>query len=342
MLQATFKKYQLHFNAPVLTSRGKMEVKNGYFLFITDGEKTGTGECSFIEGHSRDNLENYEAKLQQVCKEITSVANAADITEEFPSIAFGLETALLDLRNGGNKILFESGFTKGQSKIPINGLVWMGSKEFMHEQIQKKLDDGFKCIKIKVGAIDFTQETELLAFIRSQFPADIIEIRLDANGAFKPDDVFKKLELLSKFHIHSIEQPVKQGQTDLMQKVCAESPVPVCLDEELIQPQELNKRELLDAIKPQYIILKPSLLGGFAVCNEWIELAAENKIGWWATSALESNIGLNAIAQWVYTKQTNMVQGLGTGQLYKNNISSPLYISRGELGYDLTKQWDTL
>ena len=340
MLKAHFKKYQLKFKFSALTSRGGMDVKNGYYLFLTDGNCTGIGECSFIERLSIDDLENYEATLQQLCRHIeNSDTTPAPILDRYPSIKAGWEMALLDLQHQGSKILFKSAFTDGKSLIPINGLIWMGARDFMLQQVTQKLKDGFKCIKIKVGAIDFNDEIMLLNFIRQNFPADVMEIRLDANGAFKPHDVFEKLETLSKFNIHSIEQPVMKGQLELMKKVCTNSPIPVALDEELIDLKDISKKDMLAFISPQYVILKPSLLGGFEICDEWITLAAEQKIAWWATSALESNIGLNAIAQWAFTKSEHIVQGLGTGGLYTHNVSSPLFISHGFLGYDPSKPW---
>ena len=343
MITAHYKKYRLKFKFQALTSRGGMEFKNGYYLFLSDGKYTGIGECSFIEGLSIDDLENYETALQQLCSYLESGSSLpVPNLERFPSIKAGWEMAILDLAGKGTKILFESAFTRGISRIPINGLIWMGTHDFMFQQLTQKLSEGFKCIKIKVGAIDFEDEIKLLEFIRQKFPLDVMEIRLDANGAFKSTDVFEKLDLLSRFDIHSIEQPVKQGQIDLMKKVCANSPIPVALDEELIDIKGLSNKELLELIVPQYIILKPSLLGGFAVCNDWISLAAEQKISWWVTSALESNIGLNAIAQWAFTKSESVVQGLGTGGLYIHNVSSPLYIQNGYLGYDPTKAWGVI
>ncbi len=340
MLKAYFKKYQLHFKFNALPSRGGMQVKNGYYLFITDGSNTGIGECSFIEGLSIDPLNNYEHKLEQLCSFISSEDdNEKPDLDRYPSIRFGWETALLDLKAKGSKVLFKSAFTEGIAQIPINGLIWMGNRDFMQEQINQKLKDGFKCIKIKVGAINFDDEIMLLEFIRSHFSAEVMEIRVDANGAFKEADVFDKLNRLAQFNIHSIEQPVKQGQLSLMKQVCLKSPIPVALDEELIDLHGISKRELLETIRPQYIILKPGLLGGFEVCNEWIALASTLNTGWWATSALESNIGLNAIAQWVFTKSETMVQGLGTGGLYTTNLSSPLFIKNGYLGYDPQKPW---
>ena len=241
MLSPYFKKYQLQFKFNALTSRGGMEFKNGYYLFVSDGQYTGVGECSFIEGLSIDHLESYESTLQLLCSNIEGpVSQQPDLTQ-YPSIRFGWEMALLDLKVKGNKILFDSNFTKGKSQIPINGLVWMGSRDFMLQQINQKLGEGFNCIKLKIGALNFDDEVGLLEFIRQKFPADLIELRLDANGAFNATNVFNKLDVLSKFQIHSIEQPVKQGQLDLMKKVCAESPIPVALDEELIDLKNKNK-----------------------------------------------------------------------------------------------------
>ncbi len=311
-----------------------MSVKNGYLLSITENTIRGIGECSFIEDLSIDDIPNYEAALKEVCSYIENPSLVKPNISLFPSIRFGWECALLDLKGGGREILFDTDFTKGINQIPINGLVWMGSKEFMQRELEEKLQDGFRCIKIKVGAIGFNEEINLLKFIRQRFPKDAIEIRLDANGAFQKDDVFKKLEILADFDIHSIEQPVKAGELDLMSEVCSYSPIPVALDEELIRIKECDMEHLLEKLCPHYIILKPSLLGGFKVCDKWIELAERKDIGWWATSALESNIGLNAIAQWVFTKNNAMVQGLGTGGLFIDNISSPLFIQNGNLAYD--------
>jgi o-succinylbenzoate synthase len=340
MLKAHYKKYQLHFKFNALTSRGGMQVKNGYYLFISDGENTGIGECSFIEGLSIDDLSGYEKVLGELCRHIEDdKIKSAPSLDDYPSIKAGLEMAKLDLLHGGSKVLYKSAFTDGEAQIPVNGLIWMGDRDFMLQQINQKLDEGFRCIKIKVGAINFEDEVMLLDFIRQKFPADAIEIRLDANGSFKPHEVLEKLDILSNFGIHSVEQPIKQGQLELMKKVCANSPIPVALDEELIDLKGISKSELLQFIQPQYIILKPSLLGGFESCNEWVDLATKNKTCWWATSALESNIGLNAIAQWVFTKSENVVQGLGTGGLYTHNVSSPLFISNGLLGYDPSTPW---
>ena len=341
MLSASFQKFQLQFIRPVLTSRGAMAVKNGYFVTVSNGQTRGVGECSFIEGLSRDDLLMIEHELDRVCR---NIQHWESIKEEvylrFPSIVFAIETALLDFKNGGIKQLFATDFSAGSKAIPINGLVWMGSKSFMLEQLKNKLSQGFKCIKIKVCAIDFDEECDLIAFIRSHFDATQMEIRLDANGAFKANDVFAKMERLSRFQIHSIEQPIAVNQWALMKEICEAKIMDVALDEELIYTVDnATKLSMLDAIAPQYIILKPSLIGGFEKSDEWIQFAEERNIQWWATSALESNIGLNAIAQWVSAKQDILVQGLGTGALYTNNIDSPLVVRSGQLWYDTSLTW---
>ena len=335
MLTASFKKYSLQFKSPVLTSRGSMTHKNGYFLEVTDGEKAGVGECSFIEGLSMDDLDNYESTLQSVCENIEEfISNPQQLLVEYPSIVFGLETSLLDFNSNKKDVLFESDFTKGLKGIPINGLIWMGDENFMQQQIQEKIAQGFKCVKLKVGALDFTTELKIIESIRKQFTNEQIELRLDANGAFNAIDVFEKLKAIAVFDIHSIEQPVKLGQFELMHEICASGIIDIALDEELIGVFNHEQRnELLDKINPQYIILKPSLLGGFRSCDEWIELAEYKRIGWWATSALESNVGLNAIAQWVFTKHSSMPQGLGTGGLFINNSATKSQIRNGELWF---------
>lgn len=320
-----------------------MTHKNGYYLFISDGVKTGVGECSYIEGLSADDLVSYEQKLKELCNCVESNGEVTEIDfSKHPSVLFGYETAMADYENGGLKILYESDFTEGKAGIPINGLIWMGTKEFMLQQMQQKLDDGFICIKVKVGAIDFEEELRMLAYLREQFPPQIVELRLDANGAFSKENVFDKLRRLAEFGIHSIEQPVKPGQYDLMKELCAASIIPVVLDEELIPGSVSNKLEAIHKINPQFIILKPSLLGGFSVCNELLLEAETLNIGWWVTSALESNIGLNAIAQWTAILDNPVHQGLGTGGLYQNNVESPLFITEGMLAFDPSKVWGAL
>ena len=242
---------------------------------------------------------------------------------------------------GGCQLLYPSDFTTGQRNIPINGLVWMGDRAFMQAQIDEKLRAGFTTIKLKIGAIDFEQECALLAGIRERFSADQITLRVDANGAFRPDDAMAKLARLAQYDLHSIEQPIAAGQPDLMAELCRHTPVPIALDEELIgQMEYVQKYRLLKKIHPQYIILKPTLLGGLRHCDEWIELAARLNIGWWMTSALESNIGLNAVAQYMARLKNSLPHGLGTGQLYHNNIKSPLQITNGQLHYDSRQGWD--
>ncbi len=348
-MQASFKPYQLQFKKPVLTSRGSMAYKNGYYLTVEQDGVSGIGECSYIEGLSIDDLHGYGDALQGVCTDIDDIAYEyysrwrlpEELVARYPSIAFGLETALLDLQNGGRKeIIADSEFYAGQQSIPINGLVWMGTEVEMQQQIEQKLADGFRCIKIKVGAIDFDEECRLIAGIRSRYSPGQIEIRLDANGAFIESDVRDKLRRLAAFTIHSIEQPIKPQQYLLMHQLCREQIIPIALDEELIGTYDPAIRaKLLETIRPQYIILKPSLLGGMGACEQWIDIADRLGISWWATSALESNIGLNAIAQWAASRSKTIVQGLGTGGLYTNNVESPLYIEKGCLRYEVGGKW---
>jgi len=343
MLQADFKKYTLNFNFPAGTSRGVLQKKDSWFISLADETgKTGIGECGLLKGLSFDDQPGYQAKVQQVCSEINNSQNI-DLLKllKLPSIRFGVEMALKDLNSKKERILFPSDFTKGKDTIKINGLVWMGEFEFMKSQIISKIKAGFSCIKLKIGAIDFKKELQLINSIRKEFSVNDIEIRVDANGAFKPGEALEKLNRLAEYNLHSIEQPIKQGQWEEMAKLCELTPLPIALDEELIGVIDRKKEvELLDKIKPQYIILKPSLVGGFAASEEWIDIAKERNIGWWITSALESNIGLNAIAQWTYTLGNKMPQGLGTGQLYTNNFESPLYISNGRLHYNPDRSWD--
>jgi o-succinylbenzoate synthase len=343
-LRAYFKPLNLTFKNPVLTSRGEMKFKHGYLIFITDGSITGIGEYGFIEGLSRDNLFNIEDVLLHVCDNINDWDSFyISIFLSHPAICFAIETALLDLKNGGRRVIFDNEFSRGERGIPINGLIWMGTKEFMREQLKRKSEEGFSCIKLKVGAIDFEDECGILESIREQYDDEKIELRLDANGAFSPKDVFQKLERLSRYKIHSIEQPIKPNQWSLMREIVDARIIDIALDEELIGITDENSmQELLSIIKPNYIILKPSLLGGFKKSESWIALAEKQNIVWWATSALESNIGLNAIAQWVYELNQTLVQGLGTGALYTNNISSPLEVKNGYLYYDSSKKWEEL
>jgi len=341
-MQANYFKYQLQFKQASGTSRGVLTYKDTWFIELEQGSLEGIGECGMFKGLSIDDRADFETKLAWTCENIhlgLEALLAALI--EFPSIQFGLEMAFQSLQQTNPFELFPSDFTKGKDSIPINGLIWMGEKSFMKKQIKDKLTAGFSCIKLKIGAIDFDKELELIKSIRTEFDSETIEIRVDANGAFKPNEALEKLKRLSDYNLHSIEQPIQQGQLHEMAQLCAESPLPIALDEELIGVFSVTKKALLlQTIKPQYIILKPTLVGGFKGSQEWINLAESNNIGWWVTSALESNIGLNAIAQWTYTLQSKLPQGLGTGGLFTNNIQAPLVVDSGQLFYDLKTKWN--
>lgn len=302
-----------------------MKVKDTFILRVHDTDTpgvTGLGECALFKGLSAEDTPSYTAHLENFCSN-----PSADTLPEISSIRFGYETAMLSLNARGSSRLIESAFTTQSSPIQINGLIWMGTKQEMCARIAEKLDAGFRCVKLKIGGINFDDEAELLANIRREFPSGSIELRLDANGAFTPQNALERLNRLSEFDIHSIEQPIKSGQWEEMARLCRLSPIPIALDEELIGFHSDDfKTRLLDTISPSYIILKPSLCGGFEESDRWIELAENRNIGWWATSALESNIGLNAIAQWVACYNPTMPQGLGTGALYTNNFPSPLQL----------------
>ena len=341
-MKATYKKYILNFKQPSGTSRGVLTEKETWFIIIEKNGKKGIGECGILRSLSIDDRSDYEEKLRWTCENIH--LNKETLWKElieFPSIQFGIEMAFLSLESENPFILFPSEFTNSKKAISINGLVWMGPTEFMKKQIEEKLVSGFKCIKLKIGAIDFKQELNLLAFIRSHFDENTVEIRVDANGAFNEIEALDKLNQLAVYKIHSVEQPIKTKQLKAMAELCKRTPIPIALDEELIGVFDYDeKAKLLDSIQPQYIILKPSLIGGIKGCNDWIHLAKERNIGWWITSALESNIGLNAIAQYTFTLNNKMPQGLGTGGLYMNNIESPLRIDNGQLIYDQKLKWD--
>lgn len=350
-----FTKHILKFKFDAGTSRGVLKTKDAWILKVYQSGKPkiyGLGEVSTIERLSFDYSVDFEVELAELQKSLSQeelpqseegiyklVSNV--VSAYRPAIRFGLETALLDLLHGGNFKIFDNSFYNSERGIPINGLIWMGEKEFMKQQIDEKLKLGYKCIKLKIGAIEFDAECELLKYIRSQYPADKLILRVDANGAFITQEVLKKLERLADFDLHSIEQPIMPRQPEAMGLVCEKSQVPIALDEELIGVfGKREKTELLKDIRPAYIILKPSLVGGFAATAEWIEIAEAQNVGWWITSALESNVGLNAICQ--FTAQYNYVghQGLGTGQLFENNIHSPLAIQGEEIVYNQTLSWD--
>lgn len=341
-MKAAYAKYRLDFIEPGGTSRGVLTHKDTYFLKIWEPEspsRFGLGECALFKGLSAEDDDSYETKLRELCENI-SQDKSTDLTG-YSSITFGFETAILDFSNGCSRKIFPTPFVEGKERIPINGLVWMGTKSEMQSRMEEKLSAGFKTIKLKIGAIDFDAELELIKSIRLRFPADVIEIRVDANGAFTPQNVMQRLEDLSPYGIHSIEQPLKQGQWEEMAKVCKNSPIPVALDEELIGVNNpMVMLELLRTIAPHYLILKPSLVGGFSGATEWLKMAAQLNIGAWVTSALESNVGLNAIAQWVSTLQPRIPQGLGTGKLFSNNIASPLEQVGDSVLYNPQRSWD--
>lgn len=333
----------LEFKRPSGTSRGVMTEKETWFIVLEKDGKKGIGECGILRGLSADDRDDYEEKLNWACQNVNLGETALwEALLEFPSIQFGIEMAFLSLKSENPYLLFPSDFTNTTQSITINGLVWMGEASFMKQQIEEKLADGFNCIKLKIGAIDFQKELELLQFIRSHFSAEQIEIRVDANGAFALNEALNKLNQLNQFQLHSIEQPIKKGNIKAMKDLCETTPFPIALDEELIGVFSFEEKEkLLQEIKPQYIILKPSFVGGFRGTQEWITLADKYNIGWWITSALESNIGLNAIAQWTFLQNSKMPQGLGTGALYNNNIDCPLEVSNGQLWYNKTKNWNS-
>jgi o-succinylbenzoate synthase len=340
-LKASYKKHILNFKLPSGTSRGVLKTKETYFIFIEDENKKGIGECGLFRGLSIDDRPDYEEKLQWVCDHINlGIQKLYDELIEFPSIQIGLETVFKSLSSKDLFEIYPSEFSNGNEHIPINGLVWMGSEAFMKQQISDKLNQGFRCIKLKIGAIDFNTELNLLKSIRKEYAASDIELRVDANGAFNSSEALEKLKRLSEFNLHSIEQPIKQGQWQEMARLCEDTPLPIALDEELIGVfSENEKLDLLNTINPQYIILKPTLIGGFRGSNQWISLAENKGIGWWITSALESNIGLNAIAQYTFTKNSKLPQGLGTGGLFTNNIPSPLEVCNGSLNYNTNLKW---
>jgi len=341
-MKATYHKCILNFKKPSGTSRGVLTEKETWFIVLEQNGKKGIGECGILRGLSIDDRPDYEEKLQWTCQNIHLGKDLLwENLIEFPSIQFGIEMAFQSLESQNPFLLFPSDFTNGTRSIPINGLVWMGKESFMKEQIQEKLAQGFHCVKLKIGAIDFEKELQLLAFIRQHFTPEQVEVRVDANGAFSITDALSKLNQLSDFYIHSIEQPIQKGNTVSMAELCKITPIPIALDEELIGVFSFaEKEELLQKIRPQYIILKPSFIGGFRGTQEWISLANKYQIGRWITSALESNIGLNAIAQWTFLQNNTMPQGLGTGALYTNNFDCPLEVSVGQLWYKEENAWE--
>lgn len=352
-IQFSYSKRTLVFRFDAGTSRGVLKTRDVYWIKAVNPQNPGVigwGEAAPLIELSPDFRADFELILDKVLKEMSLENWDSDpnlvllklkdqIPFELPSIRFGLETAILDLLNGGQKRILPNEFFDSQRPIPINGLIWMGDRDFMLEQIDQKLSEGFNCIKMKIGAIDFEQEIALLGYIRSRFSPEQIILRVDANGAFAPNEALQKLEKLADFHIQSIEQPISAGNREAMRSLCQNTPLPIALDEELIGIRD--KEQLLNEIQPQHIILKPTLIGGILETQEWIRLAEQRNIGWWMTSALESNIGLNAISQLASTFDSKIPQGLGTGKLYHNNLDSPLEVRSGFIHYNSEMGWET-
>lgn len=338
MIKAEYSPYTLDFTFTAITSRQAMKVKDTYFIHVWDTLDTSNhvvAEVPLFRGLSAEDTPVFEDILRKSCKNPLGI----DYYKKYSSIRFGFEAAFNRLECKRH----DSEWSQGHSPIRINGLIWMGDKELMAERIEEKLNAGFHCLKLKIGGINFEEEIDLLKYIRSRFPAGRLELRLDANGSFTSGNALKRLEALSRYSIHSLEQPVKAGQPEEMARICSESPIDIALDEELIGVTgDEVKRQLLAFIRPHYIILKPALCGGFMEANRWIYLAESLGIGWWATSALESNIGLYDIADWVSSKKPAMVQGLGTGSLYSNNIDSPMVLRGEELWLDPKRSWGSV
>lgn len=342
-LTATAFPYRLQFKQPAGTSRGTLHHKISWMLRVTDAQgRTGIGECGPLPGLSYDDRPDFGTRLLRLCEQFNAGEEAVfqESLGDYPSIRFGFEMALRDLAGGGQRLLFPSAFTQGVQPIPINGLIWMGDVRAMERQIADKLLEGYTTLKMKVGAIDFSHEYQLLADIRERFSAEELTLRVDANGAWSPAEAGEKLNQLAALELHSIEQPIAAGQWEALASLIAKSPVPVALDEELIGLSETEVGRLLDTVRPPFIVLKPTLLGGFAASESWIAAAEARGIGWWVTSALESNIGLNAIAQWTATLGSLLPQGLGTGSLYTNNFACPLQTEGGFLHYRPQHGWE--
>jgi len=353
-LQASFHKRTFHFSFNARTSRGSVKQRDSWFLKVwdsSDPEVFGIGEAAPVTGLSVEKPVDIDRQLKEVVARLSESslrkgpATLEGIHQELkglalsPSVIFAAEAALLDFSNGGRRMLFDNGFVTGKP-LPINGLVWMGGMDVMLQQVSIKIEEGFTCIKLKIGGLNFEKELDILQFIRRKYFRDQITIRLDANGAFKPDQVMYKLMDLSQYDIHSIEQPLKAGSA-VLAEVCSKTPIPIALDEELTGiSSKSGKEELLDKVKPQFLVLKPTLHGGLHGCAEWISLADQRKIGWWVTSSMESNVGLNAIAQFTANYPLPLPQGLGTGTIFKDNIPSPLEVKKGHLTYNPQETWD--
>ena len=355
MLTLRFSRRALRFNFPARTSRGALAEHVAWYIYLADTARPGTvglGEAAPLAGLSPDYGSEFSAAIAQLCERFnkesfmtfSATQAPAFVGAEYPALVFALETAALDLAGGGRRQLYTNAFSQGAAVLPINGLVWMGDAAFMREQIQQKLEAGYSCLKLKIGSLDFDTELALLAEIRAVAGPDRLTLRVDANGAFAPADASTKLARLAAFHLHSIEQPIAAGQWPALVELCRTSPIPIALDEELIGLSNPARQEaLLDEVRPAYIVLKPTLLGGHAATRRWIALAQNRHIGWWVTSALESNIGLNAVAQLTGEYDVRgFAQGLGTGQLYHNNVAAPLHTDQGTLHYAPDGLWEEL
>jgi o-succinylbenzoate synthase len=353
MLHLAFSQRVLHFNFPARTSRGALSEHVAWYLHLTDTAapaSTGLGEAAPLAGLSPDYGPGFAAAVHALCARFNAAQLAHFTAAEaptfvgraWPALVFALETAALDLANGGRRQLYHNAFSRGEAALPINGLVWMGDAAFMRHQIEQKLAAGYACLKLKIGSLDFATELALLAEIRAVAGPHQLMLRVDANGAFAPAEALAKLEQLAAFNIHSIEQPIRPGQGPLLARLCRQSPVPIALDEELIGITDPTRQAaLLDEINPAYLVLKPTLLGGHAATRHWIALAEARHIAWWMTSALESNVGLNAVAQLTGEFAVgSFAQGLGTGQLYYNNVAAPLHIADGHLRYAPSGDWE--
>lgn len=341
-MKCYFKKYTLQFKNPGGTSRGVLTTKTSYFIFLETIEKIAIGECNRFTNLAFDDRINYEEKLAEICQRLPNEKeNILEDLKDWPSIYFGVEMLLKDWNNGGQRILFPNVIGKEGFSIPSNGLIWMGSTDFMFEQIKIKLKEGYTSIKLKIGAVDFNKELELLAFIRKQFSEDEVELRVDANGAFNIHEAKEKIKQLSDYRINYIEQPIKAGQWQEMAALTENTPIKIALDEELIGIiDDEQQQQLINTIQPQLLILKPALIGGFEGSTRWKKLIEQQGGSWVITSALESNIGLNAIAQYTALGYTNYAQGLGTGQLFTNNFPSPYTVDSKGLHYHTNKKWD--
>lgn len=341
-MRLAFAPYLLHFKEPGGTSRGVMTEKPTFLIKVfdeNDPSRFGIGEAAVFPGLSPEADGNYVWKLTELMANV-AVGRPTDLSRH-SSIQFGFEQALLDYSGGCRGMYFPSSFTEGNSSIEINGLVWMGDFDKMIERIETKLKEGFCCVKLKIGAIDWAKEIEMIRFIRSEHTPEELMIRVDANGAFSIENAIPRLSMLADLGVHSIEQPIKAGNPEEMASLCRMSPLPIALDEELIgKSSTKEKKEMLDIIRPAYIILKPALCGGFSGGDEWISLARERGIGWWITSALESNVGLNAISQWTAAMAADGPQGLGTGGVFTDNFSTPVYLEGDSLRYDSERKFD--